>query len=342
MLNWLATLPPVAVYGVLALLAAVENVIPPVPADTAVALGAFLTHRGVTTLPLVYLVTLVSNVGGAVAVYLMARRYGRRLFATRTGQRLLSPEALALIEREYLRFGVLGIFFGRFLPGVRAVVPPFAGLANLGAARAIIPIATASAIWYGGVALLGSAIGAEWNHISAFLGQLNRTLALVAVGVVCVVAIVIWRGRKREGRLWRALRRAMPGRDATDGAAAGAMGEAALVLVEVAYADVCLTPEERRSIADHLRDRWQLPQMDEVPVPDDAELRSVRHRLTAQFGRERRQALLERLWTVALGEPGTRDLHGRVLQSAARLLGLSSSEIAQVEQRVHAAQEPPA
>jgi hypothetical protein len=37
------------VYAVLGLLAAVENVLPPVPSDAAVALGAFLSHRGVTT-----------------------------------------------------------------------------------------------------------------------------------------------------------------------------------------------------------------------------------------------------------------------------------------------------
>ena len=56
MLAWLAGLPPAAVYVVLALLAVVENVVPPVPADAAVALGAFLSHRGVTTPLAVFLV----------------------------------------------------------------------------------------------------------------------------------------------------------------------------------------------------------------------------------------------------------------------------------------------
>ena len=49
LLAWLSQLPPAAVYAVLALLAAVENVIPPVPSDAAVALGAFLSNRGLTT-----------------------------------------------------------------------------------------------------------------------------------------------------------------------------------------------------------------------------------------------------------------------------------------------------
>ena len=67
-----------------------------------------------------------------------------------TGRRLLAPRSLAIIEREYLRFGIVGIFISRFLPGIRAVVPPFAGLVGLGAIRTLAPMGLASAIWYGG------------------------------------------------------------------------------------------------------------------------------------------------------------------------------------------------
>ena len=52
-------------YAVLALLAAVENVIPPVPSDAAVALGAFLTNRGLTTPLGVFVVTWIANLAGA-------------------------------------------------------------------------------------------------------------------------------------------------------------------------------------------------------------------------------------------------------------------------------------
>ena len=131
---------------------------PPVPSDAAVALGAFLSHRGVTTPILVFLVTWTANLVGAAFVYLAARRFGHRLFATATGRRLLAPRSLAVIEREYLRFGVAGIFFSRFLPGIRAVVPPFAGLVRLGLIRTFVPMAIASMIWYGGIILIGSVL----------------------------------------------------------------------------------------------------------------------------------------------------------------------------------------
>jgi membrane protein DedA with SNARE-associated domain/uncharacterized tellurite resistance protein B-like protein len=321
---------------VLALLAAVENIVPPVPADTAVALGAFLSHRGVTSLPAVYAVTLLANVGGAAGVYFAARRYGRRLFATRIGQRLLSPSALAVVEREYLRFGIIGIFFGRFIPGVRAVVPPFAGLANLGPWRALVPMATASAIWYGGVALIGAAIGAEWSRISVILGEVNQTLAIVAVVTALVVALVVIRRRRQGGRLWQALRRAIPGTDVLPENAPDAMTQAALALLEVAYADPAVPAEERARIAGELRSRWDLPQAEAREPADEAEWRGVRQRLLDQFGKERRCALLEQLWTVAFAEPGSSESRARLVRNAAVLLGMSTSEIADVESRVRA------
>lgn len=315
---------------------------PPVPADTAVALGAFLTHRGVTSLPIVYAVTLVANVGGAAGVYFAARRYGRRLFATRTGQRLLSPTALAVVEREYLRFGILGIFFGRFLPGVRAVVPPFAGLANLGPWRALLPMALASAIWYGAVALVGAAIGAEWSRISTILGRVNHTMAILAVVAVVVVAFAVIRRRRQGSRLWQAIRRAVPGTDALPATAPDAMAQAALALLEVAYADPALADDERRRISIELRARWDLPDTDERPPADEAEWRGVRQRLLNQFGEERRCALLERLWTVAFAAPGSAESRSRLVRNAASLLGMSPAEIAEVEERVRAGGAAPA
>ena len=59
------------------------------PSDAAVALGAFLSNRGVTTPFAVFGVTWAANLIGAAGVYFAARRYGRRLFASPTGRRYL-------------------------------------------------------------------------------------------------------------------------------------------------------------------------------------------------------------------------------------------------------------
>jgi membrane protein DedA with SNARE-associated domain/uncharacterized tellurite resistance protein B-like protein len=323
-------LPPLAVYVVLGLLAAVENLVPPVPADTAVALGAFLSQRGVISLPAVYAVTLGSNIAGAAAVYLAARRYGRRLFSTSAGRRLLTPAALAAVEREYLRFGLIGIFVGRFLPGIRGVVAPFAGLANLSPARALIPMTLASAIWYGAISLLGAAIGARWQDIATLLGGINRSLAIAGVVVVAIVAIIWVRRRRREGRdlMWGLLRRAI-GPDADGRSGEEAMRDAALLMLELAYADEALSDAERSEVADHLRKRWGLEPAQREPAEPSApsRLAGYRERFQLQFAHERRLALLERLWQLAF-EPGAgRSARDLLARRAAEALGFSAGEL---------------
>jgi membrane protein DedA with SNARE-associated domain len=196
LITWLADLPPVAVYGVIALMGAVENVFPPFPSDTAIALGAFLAHRGVTDPWLVFVVTLVSNTVTAMAMYWLAARHAATLFESRLARRLLSDDGLERVRAEYRRFGLPGLFIGRLLPGFRAVVAPFAGLIHLGPLRALVPIVLATAAWYGALIWLASALGNRLDRIVEIIGGINRTLGIVSL--VVVVGVVAWAVMRRR------------------------------------------------------------------------------------------------------------------------------------------------
>lgn len=166
------------------------------------ALGAFLSHRGVTIPWAVFGVTIVANTASAALVYWLARRFGPRFADTRLGRRLLPAGALATLDRKYVRWGLPAIFLCRLLPGIRAIVPPFAGIAGLSPRRALLPIAGASAIWYGFVTVVGVLLGAEWEAMVHLLGAVNRILALVGIGAG--IALLTWLGvrariRRRRG-----------------------------------------------------------------------------------------------------------------------------------------------
>jgi membrane protein DedA with SNARE-associated domain/uncharacterized tellurite resistance protein B-like protein len=340
------------VYAVLALLAAVENVAPPVPSDAAVALGAFLSNRGVTTPFAVFAVTWTANLAGAAGVYLAARRYGRRLFASPTGRRLLAPRSLAVIEREYLRFGTVGIFISRFLPGLRAVVPPFAGLVGLGVVRTLVPMGIASAIWYGSIIALGAVIGAEWSRISALLARINATLGIAAVVMIAVVLAWRWlrrRARERE-RVWHATQDALEpaaptflaGTDIAEGSARVA---AAMLVLELAYADPVLTPGDRELVAAHLRTRWGVGSPSETPTPVPEALRRSRFadyakRLRQRSSQTQRLDLVERMWTVAFSDGAIGEHEERLMHLAAELLAIPPAELSDIRRRLEAQRSP--
>jgi membrane protein DedA with SNARE-associated domain/uncharacterized tellurite resistance protein B-like protein len=331
-----------------------ENVVPPVPSDAAVALGAFLSHRGLTTPLAVFLVTWGANLLGATAVYVAARKFGRRLFATPTGRRLLAPRSLALIEREYLRFGTIGIFISRFLPGIRAVVPPFAGLVGLGTWRTLIPMGIASAIWYGGITLLGLLIGSNWQRITAIIAGVNRTLGIVTVVAIAAVVVWAWMGRRRRARerVWHATRDALdPAAPSflagTEIAEGSARETAAMLVLELAYADPALTPADRDLVASHLRDRWGLSAGGSPPEPTPEDERRTRFseysdRLRQLFGRAQRLELVERMWAVAFSDAGAAigPHEDRLMHLAAELLGVGPAEVVELRQRLRAQQQP--
>ena len=111
LLDALASLPLVPTYLVLMALSALENVFPPVPADTAVALGAFLARRGeVSVVPLAALCWL-ANLASAAGTYVLARRHGRGFFRDGWGRKLMPPGGPGRA-----RGGLRAVGDGRHLP----------------------------------------------------------------------------------------------------------------------------------------------------------------------------------------------------------------------------------
>ena len=87
----LAALPTLPTYLVLMLLSALENVFPPVPADVAVALGAFLSRHGKLSAPPLGLLCWLANTFSASWIYLFARSHGATFFRHGWDRRLAPP-----------------------------------------------------------------------------------------------------------------------------------------------------------------------------------------------------------------------------------------------------------
>lgn len=197
-LEWLLTIPGWLVYLIVGAAAAIENIFPPIPADVAVVIGGVIAGAGDTSAWILLAAVLVGNVGSALFVYWLGMRYGRRFFGGRLGQFLLAPRQLRGLERAYERFGFPIIFFSRFLPVFRPVVPAFAGISHLGLWKTAIPVAMASAIWYGALVYLGTTAGSNWEALLASLEDLSVWL-WVAAAVVFIPIFWIW--RKTRGSL---------------------------------------------------------------------------------------------------------------------------------------------
>lgn len=197
-LDWLLRIPEGLLLLILGLAAALENIIPPIPADVIILFGGFLAGQGVVSPWLAFAVVWVGNVGGALLVYAVGRTYGPGFFSGRIGGYLLKPRQLASLSDFYRRFGFAVIFVSRFTPVFRALVPVFAGVSHVGFFRTAIPIAVASAIWYGTLLYLGAAAGQNWQQIAGAVEESGRWLWLGA-GLAALLLAVWWKRSRRGG-----------------------------------------------------------------------------------------------------------------------------------------------
>lgn len=194
-LTWAQGIPATVVYAVLGAGAAVENVVPAIPADTFVVLGGFLAAVGDLQARWVFVATWVGNVASALAMYHVGRTRGRAFFTHGWGTRLLNAHQMERLTVFFGRWGTAAIFLTRFLPGLRAVVPVFAGVSHQPPASVVLPLATASAVWYGALVWAGTLAGHNLDRVLQALGDVNSWLLLGAVAVVVAAARWWWRTR---------------------------------------------------------------------------------------------------------------------------------------------------
>lgn len=198
LIAWMEQLPGALVYVVIGVMAGLENIVPPVPADVVALTGGFLAGRGVTNVWMSFLVVWGANVGTALLTYWIGRRYGTAFFEGRLGRMILHPGQMTKLAALYAKHGGKVIFFSRYLPGFRAVVPIFAGTSGMGLARTAVPIMLASGLWYGLIVYLGATAGRNWEQIRAQVEASGRWLGIVAVILFAAVAWWWWKTRDKH------------------------------------------------------------------------------------------------------------------------------------------------
>ncbi len=197
LIAWLNGLPGPLVYLVIGAFAGLENIFPPVPADVIALAGGFMAGQGAISPVGAFFVVWLCNVGTALLVYYAGRRYGTSFFSGRVGRMLLQPHQMERLGALYAKHGAKVIFFSRYLPGFRAVVPIFAGTSGMGLVRTAIPIALASGLWYGLIVYLGATAGRNWEQIRAGVEASGRWLGIAAGILFLLIAWLWWRSREK-------------------------------------------------------------------------------------------------------------------------------------------------
>lgn len=181
--------------------AALEYMLPPLPADTVVLAGALLViadqHHFVT----VYLVAVAGGMSGAALHYAIGRRLSTPEGSLRGRDKVERITGKGSIQKFFAAFrkhGMWVIVFNRAMPGVRAVTFLAAGAARLSFGWTMLAGLASHAAWIGLILTVGVSVGESWEKIQAVFDVYQK--AVYAVAGVVVLAYVGYRLVRRRRR----------------------------------------------------------------------------------------------------------------------------------------------
>ena len=182
----------------------------PVPSEVVMLFAGFAvadptqsaSHHHMTMTGIV-LAGLLGTMVGSWLSYAVGRG-GRLELFERHGERFhMGPAQVEKADRWFQRYGDPAVLFGRMIPVVRAFVSLPAGVAKMPLGRFTVFSLIGSIPWVLGIALVGHAVGGDWENVRKGFEYVDYVVVALAV-----VGVVYWRARRRRGR------RSEPARDA--------------------------------------------------------------------------------------------------------------------------------
>jgi membrane protein DedA with SNARE-associated domain len=188
---FLITIPPLVVYLTVGLVVGIESLGLPLPGEIVLVSAALLSSRHELDVSPAWIA--LAAVSGAVIGdsigYAIGRRYGMGLFvwAGRKMPRHFGPSHVTAAERLFARWGMLAVFFGRFIALLRIFAGPLAGALRMHYPRFLIANVLGGICWAAGttfaVYFLGI-VAERWLQRFSWIGLVVAVIAGLTIGAV--------------------------------------------------------------------------------------------------------------------------------------------------------------
>ncbi|GIH21423.1 DedA family protein [Rugosimonospora africana] len=196
----------IVTFGYLAvfILMLAESACIPIPSEVTMlfagALAAGAIPDGRLNIVLVILAGTLGNVAGSYLAWAIGR-YAGQAALHRWGRRLwLRDEDIAKAHRWFTRHGPASVFFGRLLPAIRTFISLPAGFADMAPVRFGLYTFAGCLPWTAVLALVGYAIGANWQKVAdGFKGPTYIIAAIVVLA--CAAAVTVFIRRRRTSKV---------------------------------------------------------------------------------------------------------------------------------------------
>ncbi|WP_089155029.1 DedA family protein [Micromonospora sp. NBS 11-29] len=182
-----------------ALLVALESIIPPIPSEIVLAMAGYLSAEGRFNVVVIVLAATAGSLLGALVLYWLGAALGEdRLKRWLDHIPLVDLEDLEKADRWFERHGRWAVLVGRVVPVVRSLVSIPAGANRMPLGEFILLTTLGSGVWNTLIVGAGFLLGSRWEDVDRYSQWFNY--AIFAVFGVMIVSWAVKKVRRRRAR----------------------------------------------------------------------------------------------------------------------------------------------
>ena len=184
---------PYIAYLVISFAMFLENLIPPIPSEIIMPLGGFFVYTGDLNFYILIVSGLIGTVVGALPWYFLGKLLNEKKlsnFIDRKGKFVgISLKDLDKSRLWFDKYGVLLVFWGRLIPGIRTLISVPAGIELMPINKFLIWTSLGSLIWVIFLTSAGYLFGENYEIIGLYID--NFKIILKPIFLILILFFLI-------------------------------------------------------------------------------------------------------------------------------------------------------
>ena len=192
--QWFETIPAAAVCIIVGLFVMIESLGIPFPAETVLIAVVGLISQKALHVPVIWVgvaAAAAAIIGDSIG-FAIGHKWGRTLFdwLGRKFPRHFGPEHLGYAEKVFRRWGMVAVFFGRFVALLRTFAGPIAGTLKMPYYKFLIANVSGGIVWAGTITSVIYFVG---EAADKYFGKFSWIVLAIAVVGGIVIGLIIKR-----------------------------------------------------------------------------------------------------------------------------------------------------
>jgi len=184
---------PYIAYIVIGFAMFLENLIPPIPSEIIMPLGGFFVYKGDLNFSILIIAGLIGTVVGALPWYFLGSFLNEKKlsnFINTKGKFVgISLKDLDKSRLWFDKYGVMLVFWGRLIPGIRTLISVPAGVELMPINKFLIWTSLGSLIWVIFLTSAGYLFGENYETIGQYID--NFKVILKPIFVILILFLLI-------------------------------------------------------------------------------------------------------------------------------------------------------